>query len=152
AAVHRKDREYRTGIDVGDVRLEARHGCEQIAVAADAGKVPHRLVVERDGAPRALHVDHRRLSGDGDGLCDLADSHLRVDLDYAGARYDDVVALQGGEPCECERHDVCARLQALDTVLTGGIGRRCPDFFNQYGTRSCDGDAGQHCARRVFDG
>src|SRR5262249_8260695 len=51
AAVHGKDREHRTGVDVGDVRLQARHGCEQIAVAADAGKVPHRLVVERDGAP-----------------------------------------------------------------------------------------------------
>ena len=152
AAVHGKDREHRTGVDVGDVRLQARDGGEQIAVAADAWKAPHRLVVERDGAPRALHVDHRRFTGDGDGLCDGADPHLCVDLDNAGTRDDDVVALQGGEPRERERHGVRARLQALDPVLPGGIGRRRPGFFNQHRARRFDGDAGQHGARRVFDG
>ena len=152
AAVHRKDREHRAGVDVGDVRLQARHGCEQIAVAADAAQVPHRLVVERHGAPRAQHVDHRRLGGDVDGLGHGADLHFGVDLDHAGPRHHHLVSLQGGEPGETERHGVCARLQALDAVLPRGVGGRRPDFFNQYGARRVDGDAGQHGARSVLDG
>ena len=63
-----------------------------------------------------------------------------------------VIALQGGEPRERERHAVGARLQALDAVLPGGIGRRRPGLFNQCWARSFDGDAGQHGARSVLDG
>ena len=68
AAVHGKDREHGTGVDVGDVRLQARHGREHITVAANGRQVPHRLVVERDRARRAQHVDDGRGAGHGDRL------------------------------------------------------------------------------------
>ncbi len=152
AAVDREDREHRAGVDVVVVRQHAGHGGEQVAVAPDARQVAHGLVVERDLAPRALHVDDRRLAGDRHGFSNPADLQVRVDLDDAGSRQHDVVALQRGEPREGERDGVGARLQALDTVLPGAIGHRCPGLFNQHRAGRFNGDAGQDGAGRVPHG
>jgi hypothetical protein len=85
AAVHREDREHRTGIDVGNVRLDARHCGEHIAVAANGRQIPHGLVVECDCRLGALDIDDGRLTRDRDRLRHAADLHVRVDLDDAGA-------------------------------------------------------------------
>ena len=53
AAVDREDREDRTGVHVVVVGLQSGDRGEQVAVAADARQVAHRLVVERDVMPGA---------------------------------------------------------------------------------------------------
>ena len=74
AAVHREDGEHRSGVDVVVVGLHAGNGVEQIAVAAHARQAPHRLVVERDFARGALHVDDRHFTGDGNGFLHTTDA------------------------------------------------------------------------------
>ena len=152
AAVDREDREHRTAVDVVDVGLQAGNRGQQVAVAADARQGAHRLVVERDFALRALHVDDRRFAGDGDRLLHAADAQFAVDRDDAGAADHHVLAPDGGEARQRERDGVVARPEILDAVApVPSVGRGRTDFFDQRRAGRFDGDAGQHGPGRVRD-
>ncbi len=104
AAVDREDREHRAGIDVASIGHQAWNHAQQIAVAADTRHVPHRLVVERNLAPRALNIDDRRLTGDGDSLLHAADAQFAVNGRDTSAADDQPVSLDGGEARKGEGH------------------------------------------------
>ena len=132
--------------------MHARHCVEQIAVAPDARKRSHGLVVERDLAPRALHVDDRRFASDGNGFLHAADAQLGVDRDDTGPAHDLTLTSHGREAREAERDRVRAGLKILDAIPAGAIGNRCADFLDQRWTCGFHSDTGEHGSRVVPDG
>ena len=65
----------------------------------------------------AADVDERRLAGDGDGFGDLADLHVGVDGDDAGAADFHGVTLEGVEPLQREGDRVVAGHELDDLEL-----------------------------------
>ena len=112
-----------------------------------------RLVVERDLALRALHVDDRRLAGDGDRLLHAADAQLGVDGDDSRSA-DDLTPSRFtvAKPASVNVTRVRARPQILDAIPAGAVGDRGADFLDQRWTGGFDGDTGQHGSRVVPDG
>ena len=105
----------------------------------------HRL------APDALHVDDRRLAGDGDRLLERADLQLGVDRRGERAGQLDAFAPNGlkpgqreRRPCRCpaaDRRCGTGRDSSVTAVRTFSISR----------AGRFDGHAGQHGARRILD-
>jgi hypothetical protein len=94
----------------------------------------------------ALHVDDRRLAGDGDGLFESANPHLRVDR--RGEVADDLNAFtpERVEPGQRENDSVGAGRQAHDPVLTTPVRHDRTNFLDQRRARCFDGHARQHGA------
>ena len=151
AAVDREDREHRAGVDVVVVGLHAGNGGEQVAVAADAGKIANRLVVDRDFALRRLHVHHGRFAGDGDRFLHAADPEFAVDRDDRRSGHGDVLTLERDEARQGERERVIAGPQIDDTVTTRTVGDRRTDLLDQRRARSLDRHSGQDAPRTVPD-
>ena len=78
AGVHRRGRARACA-------LQGRHGGEDRTVAARDGQLVDRLVLEHRLALGGLRVDDRRFAADVDRLGHVADFHLAVDVDHAGA-------------------------------------------------------------------
>ena len=104
--------------------------CTVLLIAGDAGHEQHDAVPALGGrrvrdelaahdllARGVLHVDDRRLAGDGDRLFERADLHVGVDRDRAGAGELDAFALDDAEAGQGERQRVGAGPQIDDLVL-----------------------------------
>src|SRR5262249_37936783 len=121
--------------------------CLTIGSAVPAGATsPVNDIDTKSGSPPSIMVGTRSEEHTSE-LQSLTNLVCRLLLEKK--KDDDVGELQSGQPRERERHRGCARLQALDSVLTGGIARRHAESFNQCWSRRWDGDAGQHGGRRV---
>jgi hypothetical protein len=92
---------------------------------------------------RALHVDHRRFTGDGDRFRDRADFHLASILIDAGPDTMTSSRFKGENPASV--NVTCTCPAAGSRSGTARPHRHCrPGFFNQDGLDGFDGDAGQH--------
>ena len=80
--------------------------------------VEHRLLAD------GLHVDHRRLAGDGDRLLDRADRHLGVDRRREPGADGDSVADDRGEAGQRERDRVVPERELHHAVQPGAVGER----------------------------
>ena len=79
------------------VHREAGRGVEQRADGARRRNGRDRVGGEHGFAPHALHVDHRRFTGDGDGLLETAHAQLDRNGHRGGAAQHDAFALDGAE-------------------------------------------------------
>jgi hypothetical protein len=94
---------------IHDLQADAGHRHEEVADAARGGERRHDLGAEHRLASRTSDVDDGRLTRDQDGLLKVADTHLGIDGDGAGAGHLDALAHDPGEAGERERHPVEAR-------------------------------------------
>ena len=109
------------------------------------------IAVEDGLHARALHVDDRRLAGDGDGLFEVADAQVAVHRRDEVATELDAVTLDGREPGQRERHHVRAGTQIDDSILARVVADNGADLLDQDGASGFDRHARQHGAGRVFD-
>ena len=90
--------------------------------ARDDGKRRDHVAADRRLPPDALHVDDRRLAGDGDRFRERADPQIRVDRGGERAGQLDALALDGAEAGQREGDGVGAGPQIDDAVLAGAVG------------------------------
>ena len=98
-----------------------------------------------------LHVDDRRLAGDGDALFDVADGELDIERRHEVRFEHDALTDGRAEAGERERHPVGARPEIDETVLAGFVRDGGAGFFDQRRTAGFDSDAGQYSAAGVAD-
>ena len=116
-----------------------------------AGICFDHLLIEDALLRRALHVDDRTLTGDGDRLFERA--HAQVDVDRRDERTCqlDAFAADGRESAQAEHHGIGAWPQIDDAVLTAAIGDDRTNLLNQGGARRLHRDSRQHSAGGVPD-
>ena len=100
---------------------------------------------------RALHIDDRGHTRDGQRFLERADAHFRIDLRGERCRQLDLLAPDRAETGEGERHGIRSRPEVDDLVLTLLVGHDGPDFLDQSVAGGLDRDAGDHGTRRISD-
>ena len=139
--------------DAAGVAVAAHPGHERL----DAGGASRRRdrrqdVLVDDGLhARALHVDDRRLAGDGDRLFEAADAQVGVDRGDEVAAQLDALALDGAEAGQRERHRVGARTKIDDAILAGVVADDRARLLDQDRAGGFDRHAWQHGAGRIAD-
>ena len=131
------------------IHLDARNQLRRrLQVAPGRDGVEH-LAVEHLGLADRLHVDHRRLTGDGDRLFEGADRKHRVDDGREAGRQHLLLDQHGRESGQREGDVVGAGAQVDQQVAPRAVGESDPASLDQRRTRRLDGDAGQDAARVV---
>ena len=100
------------------------HEKNERVVAARGGKGVQSLVGDDLLPPCALHVDDGRFTGDSDRLLDLAHAHVGVERCDTGTRNLDGVALDCGEPGQCEGQAVGAWQKFREAIHARVIAHR----------------------------
>ena len=97
------DRDARDESDRGEERAARRHRIEQLSIH-------HR------GPLRALHVNGRRLTGNGHGFLEASDPQFRIDGGREIGQQGHAVTNEGRKPWQGEGHLVGTRTKAHDRI------------------------------------
>jgi hypothetical protein len=144
--------------------LDSRRAANVLSARDDAGErgadVPHHPSARQhvEEVPiddlllhRALHVDERRLAGDGNGLLERSDLHVAVDGGDRVGLQRDAIALEGAEALERKRDGIDAGTQIDDLELTLAVADNRSGPLDQRRAGGLDGHAREHGSTVVLD-
>ena len=105
-----------------------------------------QLLVDHSLPLRALNIDNRCVTRDGDRFFDRAQLQLGVDRGRERSRELDAFATNGRESRQREHDGIRAATQLFDAELAGAVGHDRSCFFDERRTRSLDRDTWKHGA------
>ena len=114
-------------------------------------EVLDHFIREHPVLDRALHVNDRRLRGDGDRFFQGAHAHLGIHCGGELRRQIESVPLDRVEPGQRKRHRIRTRPQVDDSVQPLVVGHDVAHLLDECGAGRLDGHAGHHCAGRILD-
>ena len=131
------------------VHLDARNQLRRRLQVASGGDGVEHLAVEHLGLADRLHVDHRRLTGDGHRLFESADREHGVDRGRESCGQHLLLDQHRRESRQREGDVVGPGAQVDQQVASRAVGEPDAAPLDERGTRRLDGDAGQDAARVV---
>jgi hypothetical protein len=135
-----------------DVRValaDAGHQCGEPRVVARRRHGVEQFPVQDGGPLRALHVDDRRVAGDGDGFLQGADAQVGVHRRREVGRQLELFVAQHVEAGEGERDGINAGPQIDDRVASLRVADRRAGPLDEHVARRFHSDARQHGAGGV---
>ena len=125
------DRDARDESDRGEERAARRHRIEQLSI-------------HHGGPLRALHVNGRRLTGNGHGFLEASDPQFRIDGGREIGQQGHAVTNEGRKPRQGEGHVVGARTKVHDRISSCVVRDRGAHLLDERRAGRLHGDPGQH--------